>query len=456
MLKEETGEGEVVSWRYLTTLTLPMMLSFLMMSGSAPIITGGITWRYGPLGERLHLSAFLLSFAVAICLYSPIFIARNVAIRTVTDRDSLRRHLSFFFWVSLVGAVLILLVARVDFLGDPLFEQLLGATPQQTELARGGLALYAILPLLISLRSAAQACHINNNQAWICGAGSTLRVLSMFAFVAGYAMRQPWITGPILGGLAFVVGIGTETLLVSALLYNKPQLKRGQTGGARLLSYRQYLQYTLPLMSGTMIRTFVPPLIISLIALTGTAREGMAAYDLLRSTIWIGLSAIFALQPMMISCATSRENLRRIISFSLGVVLVIVSGFSLIVFTPLRQMIYETALQVDNHVILTLLYQALPWLLLLPLLMGSDMLLHGLLTRSGKTIWSLLGNATGALLLLGAGHFLKLGQANGVLVAILALLCLHLVNISFLGGWLLSGGLDRALSKKNLADALTA
>ena len=80
-----------LSISYLAWFCLPLALTFLMMSGAAPLVSNGITWMHGARGERIHLSAFLMSFATCIMIYSPMFVARNVAIRTITCRRSMAR-----------------------------------------------------------------------------------------------------------------------------------------------------------------------------------------------------------------------------------------------------------------------------------------------------------------------------------------------------------------------------
>ena len=95
-----------------------MALTFLMMSGAAPVITAGIAWKFDAEGEALHLPAFLLSFTVAIFLYSPTFIARNTAVRMVTGRASLWRFVGFYGIFALLCGIAMVLVSQVDCLGD--------------------------------------------------------------------------------------------------------------------------------------------------------------------------------------------------------------------------------------------------------------------------------------------------------------------------------------------------
>ena len=90
-----------------------MVLSFVMMSGAAPIVTGGVAWKFGPEGESLHLSAFLVCFMSALLLYSPVFVSREIAIRTVTDSASKRQYLRFFMAVSGTCSLLVVVMSQM-------------------------------------------------------------------------------------------------------------------------------------------------------------------------------------------------------------------------------------------------------------------------------------------------------------------------------------------------------
>ena len=100
---------------YLVWFSAPLALTFLMMSGAAPLVSNGITWMHGAEGERIHLSAFLMTFVTALFIYSPMFTARNVAIRTVADRRSMRTFTLFYAVGSLISGTLLILVLSVAF-----------------------------------------------------------------------------------------------------------------------------------------------------------------------------------------------------------------------------------------------------------------------------------------------------------------------------------------------------
>lgn len=442
----------LTAWRLLN-LCLPMGLTFLMMSGAAPIITGGISRRYGAAGESVHLTAFQLAFAVAIFLYSPVFVARNVAIRTVHDRAAIHRYLIFFLAIAATCAAGIVVVSQVDAAGNLILVRCMGRSPEIAALARQGMLFFAPLPLLIVFRSLGQACHMNNDEAWYSGAASALRLSSMALFAFTVGLTMPGLHGARYGGMTFLVGITCETVLTVLIVITKRQW-RTRDGGQPPMSYAQYSRYAMPLMGAAVIRTSIPPIMLGLISLTAHREAGTAAYNLLHATVWISISFLFSLQPSTVTCATSRDNLRMLIRFSLGIGSVITMFLVTVAFTPLRDLIFVRVLQVDNRLLLQLLYEALPWVALLPLLTSADNILNALHTRAGSTRWVTVGTISGILVLIAVAFTIDLSRVNGATMAVIAFLICHVINIAVMTAALWRSGLDAALSRRSLAETV--
>ena len=124
-----TSNHQHLTLRQLINLAAPMALSFVMMSGTAPIVTGGIAWKFGPEGESLHLSAFLVCFLSALLFYSAVLVSSEIAIRTVTDSASKRQYLRFFMAVSGACSVLLIVMSQVTPLNVFFYERLIGVDP---------------------------------------------------------------------------------------------------------------------------------------------------------------------------------------------------------------------------------------------------------------------------------------------------------------------------------------
>ena len=444
-------EPESLTIGFLVRFSLPLAMTFLMMAGAAPIVSNGITWMHGAEGERVHLSAFLMTFALSLFIYSPMFMARNIAIRTVHDRRSMKRYLVFMVACAAISSVLVLLVSRIDAVGHFVFGTMLHADATAERLARQGMMLFVPIPIFIALRGLGQGCHITNGQNWYIGAGTALRLTTMAVFVFGYAIHHD-LSGPVLGGLTYLLGIGIETALVLATLANKPQWRT--VSGDAVLSYRQFLRYAGPLMAGSMCNQLLGPLLIFLILIGRQPVENAAAFNLLRDTGWLLFSMLMTIQPAVVTHATSPRNLRAILRFICFFAACISGLTALIALTPLHRMIFIGWFEVDNVIIQQLTFTALLWLIPMPFINVANLCTAALHVRSGRTLWVWAGNAIGLVVLFAAARILNISAYDGVVVAVAGSALFHLTAAAVQAIGLLGDGLHVAASPVTLAERL--
>ncbi len=450
---DTSGGSERLTLRYLLWFSLPLALTFLMMSGSAPIVSVGIARMHGAAGERTHLAAFLMTFVTALTIYSPMFVARNVAIRTIHDRRSLKRYVAFVGGCGLVNALVLLLVSRVDLFGHFVYGICLHADAEMEAMARQGLLVFVPVPILVALRGLGQGCHITNENNWYVGFGTGLRLIMMAVFVFGYGIRSE-LSGPILGGLTYLIGIGSETVFVLAMLWNKPQWTVYESGP--VLSYAQFAQYAFPLMSGAFFNQLSGPILIHLINKGRFPDENGATFDLMRGSAWLIFSTLMSLQPAVLRHATSRHNLGVILKYAGALLACLTTVAVVLATTPLKHWLYIDLFNVDNAKIVELTYLCLFWLIPIPLINVANLFTSALHTRSGRTLWVTAGNGLGLGLLVLAGVVLEKGTYDGVIVAVVGNAVFYLAAATVQTIGLLNGGLAAALSPKHLADTMEA
>lgn len=444
-----TSNHQHLTLRQLINLAAPMALSFVMMSGTAPIVTGGIAWKFGPEGESLHLSAFLVCFLSALLFYSAVLVSREIAIRTVTDSASKRQYLRFFMAVSGACSVLLIVMSQVTPLNVFFYERLIGVDPLTRELACEGLIYFVPLPFVVSLRSYFQSRHINQRAAWYNGAGTVVRLIAMAVFVFGFAVHMPDMTGPVLGGLTFLIGLSFETLFVFAAAHRH----RLPIGNAAV-STGTMLKFAGPLILSAVTRMIIPMVLIRLITVTTYPEEGRAGYDLIRSTLWLSLSIMYAMQPTIVSCATSRENLLLLRRTSMALAVLVACCFAVVAFTPLHRLLFVDLMDLDNVLIQTLLFDALPWATALPLIVMVDIFLVSLHMRAGSTLWVWAGRTSGLVVLLLIAGLADLSAFNGVKLVVFAEILQHLAAIILLSIGMLKQGIERSLHRGTVAESM--
>lgn len=437
-------EPRSLSVGYLTRFSLPLALTFLMMSGAAPLVSNGITWAHGSEGESLHLSAFLMTFALSVFCYSPVFTARNVANRTIIDRPSLYAFARFYLLWGTIGSGLILLLALHRPSTSFVLEKLLSAPPRTVDLVRSGMLVFTPIPILIALRGMGQGCHITNGQTTYVGIGTLLRFTTMAVFIFGYAVHHS-LSGPVLGGLTYLFGISAETVFVLFTLRGKTQWTQ-RYAITPPLAITDFFLLAGPLLLATVLQQILNPILIYLINISNAPAVNGATFNLVRDTVWILVSIMMTIQSSVISFATSWENFRLILRFAIVMWLAITGIAIVLAFTPLKEMVFVGWLQVDNQDILKITYQCLRWMVFIPIATVVYHFVVSLHTRSGRTGWVTLGNITGLLVIILIPRMLDLQFVDGAVLAIIANAVFMLSSAAIQGIGFLRGGFSAALT----------
>ncbi|MHC4470837.1 MAG: hypothetical protein ACYS99_07715, partial [Planctomycetota bacterium] len=190
-------------------LYLPLALTFLLMSGSSPIINKGI----GHLpDETTGLAAFANAFVICLFLYSPCFAVRDLAQKLVRCRTSYRRVLLFHLAVSTACTGLLLLISLTPLLDGPILRGIMRLPENLTGPVKRAVLAFVPMPTLIVLRGVHQAAHITNDTPKWIGVGTACRFVTLTITV--FALGIPLgLEGGVMGGLAFAVGVATEMVV---------------------------------------------------------------------------------------------------------------------------------------------------------------------------------------------------------------------------------------------------
>ena len=406
--------------------SVPLILTFLMMSGAAPIVTDGITTSFNAELEKLHLPAFALTFSIALVIYSPCFTSRNVSIRTFKNSANIKNVITVYFCIAAFCTILLLLVALFEPLSRFVFISFLGSDENTYKIASKGLLAFLPCPLFLVFRAFAQSIHIIRRNTWIVGIGSLARLCSMAAFIYLAAVNME-ISGPVMGGLAFSIGVGTE-LILNALFLRKYRNSEPESDNTKIMSIPSIWNYISPLLLSIYLTRFLTPVVFYIIKSTQNSEEGLGGYQLFHSTMWVSLSLLFSIQPIILNFADSKVNFRKIITFNLKISVFIIICLYLLTFTDLKVLFYEDFMKVDNRIILDFLYTTLPLTLILPFINLSSLTLIALHTRSGHTKWLAFGNIAGyaALLIFST---IPVGNINGTTLAVVCYIIFDSVNI---------------------------
>jgi hypothetical protein len=410
------GPDAPFTLRRLFGLWLPLAFTFLLMSGSSPIVTRGIATLPG---AKAGLAAFCDAFRVAIFLHAPTFVVRDIAIRSVRDRRSYHRVLRFTVAVSAVCTVLELVVALTP-AGDWLLGEVVRTPPELVAMTKRAILPFAALPLLLSLRGVHQGVHIRGETTRWVGIGTALRLggIAVFALVLAPHLG---IEAAVMGSLCFVVALIVEVIVNTTSAHRVSPILATRDTGEDDGTMGALARFALPLMIANLGGVLFQPLVSRVAGAAGDPETSKAALQVLISWVWFFSSTIFAMQALAIAHAT-RERLGTLVRFGV----LVAAGFSAVFTTvallpPARDFVLRTIFNVHLADVRTFVSQALPLAIGFPILVLLRALLRGLIVRSGRTGWVMLTTAAGLLALFVLDRFgLVGGEENGTIPAVQA------------------------------------
>lgn len=410
-------------------LYLPLAFTFLLMSGSSPLVNKGI----GHLpDETAGLAAFGNAFVICIFLYSPLFMVRDAALKYVRGRTSYRRTVLFHLALAGVCTVPLLVVSLTSFLDGPLLHGAMNLPTELVPRVKNAVLAFLPVPVLITFRGVHQAVHITNDTANWVGIGTAGRflMLGLFIFAVGVPLR---IEGAVMGGLAFSIGIATETAIVLVTARRKADFLRRDHPALPPPTTRELWMFAGPLLVANAMGVFLQPLTLSIVNSAALGETSAAAFNVVKSFTWFFCSTLFAMQAMTLARADSLGNLRRILVYGL-----IPAGlFSGLIFLVLavpgvRRGVLQGFFEIDDPATLEFIRETLPWTLILPLVMALRATGRGLLMRGGRTSFVTLASTVALAVLVAAKLGVPMGDVeNGAVTGYLV--------------WVLSLGIEATL-----------
>jgi Progressive ankylosis protein (ANKH) len=406
-------------------LWLPLAFTFLLMSGSSPIVSAGITRLPG---AKQGLASFCDAFRVSIFLHAPLFVVRDIAIRSVRDRRSYVRLLIFVGIVAVVSSLAEFIVALTP-LGDWILLGVLKTPADLVAPTKRALLPFSLIPILIALRGVHQGIHIRGETAIWVGIGTALRMCALAAFALVISPHLG-LEGGVMGAWAFVLGLIAETIVTMASALRGSAMIADRTADPNDTGLRGLAAFALPLMLANLVGVLYQPLVSRVAGGAGDPETSKASLQILISWVWFFSSSLFAMQALTIAHAANRAHLMRIVRFGAIVAGVFATIFLTTAFIPaVRDTVLITILGVREPDLYAFITEALPYAVVFPILVLARALLRGLIVRSGHTGWVVITTLAGlgALVALDQSGILD-GRKNGSVPAVEAWLLASFVE----------------------------
>ena len=324
------------------------------------------------------LAAFSIAFAFNTTFSGIISVSTQAGMAYTTDRHSFWRIARFYFFISLIPFVLIEAVALTP-IGDWLFGQMMGASPEVTRLAKSASAVMGLWIFPNQIRNLATALCMMRRRTMPISHSTIVRLASQ----AGMLMVLPfWMEGAVAGAASLVGGMIVEAVYmfwVSRSIYRELPARGGEQA-----SDRQMWGFSWPLMITQITENGVPLVINFFLGRLANPDLALAAFGVVSALNSLVASPLRNLVQTAQALVHNRKDMYVMLQFSHRLALV----YSVLViglfYTPMRDVILSSVMGLPPK----LSEYAAPgvqMLLLVVIVWGYSSLFRGLLSAMRKT-----------------------------------------------------------------------
>ena len=292
-----------------------------------------------------NLAAYGVAFALAILIEAPVIMLMSAATSLVRDRVTYLKLRNFARFLSLAttGMLLVLLIPGVY---RWLTGTVIGLPAEVADLTYGALWFFLPWPSAIGYRRFLQGVLIRAGKTRLVAWGTVIRLFAMVAaaLVGFFVLDMP---GAWVGGLALGTGVTVEAVVarfmaastVRELLEGKGDLEfRG-----RKVTYRDIAKFYFPLALTSLIGLTIQPLLTFFMGRSVAPIESLAIFPVVHALSFFFRSMGLAFQDTAIALMGDRfTHLPELKKFSFSLGLATTAGLSLVAFTPLSRLWFET------------------------------------------------------------------------------------------------------------------
>lgn len=415
---------------------LPLFASWIMMTIEGPITSATIS----RLPNKLEmLAAYGLVMSLSVFIESPII--NLLATSTALVKDQASYRLARRFTLILIS-VLTVITFSIGFI-TPVFELvvpgILGVPANIARWVRPGMQIMLLFSAAIGWRRFQQGVLINLDQGKRIAQGTGVRLVIMILIIVGLVFYTD-LAGIQVGTLGIITGILAESMFITwhtrRGVITLPAEKEGPQ-----LTMRELLWFHLPLAGTSIMILIVQPLVSAALARMANPAESLAVWPIIFQTMLVLRAPALSLPEVVIAKTDGPHSWLPLRTFTLTMTIVMLIFTTIFIFTPLSHF-YLTAVQGLDTALTATVRQALPWLLLFPVLWVINAWLRGLLIshRATRAVnGSMATNLIITLVVLAIG---MATSAPGLVIASIALVLAAAGETAY-QGWRLGIVMDR-------------
>ncbi len=341
----------------------PLAATWMMMAVEGPLIAATIARLPDP---TLNLAAHGVVFAIAILVEAPVIMLMTAATALVRDRESLRKLWIFAQGLNVLATVLVL-VALLPFVFDPLVLGLLALPRDVADLIYGALWIFLPWPGAIGYRRFIHGVMIAAGQTRQVALGTVFRLATM----AGTALTLPVITdlhGAWVGAASLTAGVCVEAIaarIMAAGAIRRFRAVSAEESVTPAPTYRGIVSFYYPLALTALVALSTHPILTFLVGRARDPLESLAILPVVHALSFFFRAMGLSYQEAAIALMGKEFEHRPAVGrFALGMGLATSVGYALIVVTPLFGVWFEgiSGLTPDLSA-----YARIPALVLIPL-----------------------------------------------------------------------------------------
>lgn len=363
---------------------------------------------------EVSTAAFQILMGLALWIESPIIDLLSTSTTLAKTRQNYVELSRFVWW--LIGTVTFVHVVLVF---TPLFsivtEQLMGVPANVAHEARIGLAVMIPWAGFIGWRRYLQGLLIRNGRTKLVGAGTAIRVATMFtsAFVLFFTVHLPSVQ---IAGISLICAVGAESTFAHWATRDTIRRRYSHDTQGEPLTMRKLRHFHLPLTATTMMTMLSTPLVSAALARAPFSIAQLAGYQVAITLVWLMRTTVYALPEVVITLYRDEASAEALRKFCIRLGLIASGTMAVIWASGLDKLFFGKVLGAKADIV-SIAHLAFIAAVLTPLVGACQSYVRGMLTAHHLTVSRLLAVGVSVATLVASLVASILLHVNGVVAA---------------------------------------
>jgi progressive ankylosis protein len=321
-----------LSFKKVLLFWIPLAATWLMMSVEGPYLSAVIARMADP---KYNLAAYGVAFSFAIIVEAPVIMMMSASTALVKGYGSFCRLKKFTYTTNLI-TTLVMIIFNLSPVFYFITETLIGLPREVSSLTHTATTILIPWPASIGYRRFYQGVMIKHNQTRRVAYGTVVRLVCMSgtAFVLFVYSN---FEGAVIGAFALSAGVISEALASKLMVFDiLKKIKAEDPAKDEILSYKEIINFYLPLALTSFIGLAVQPMITFFVGRSRMPLESLAVLPVISSLVFIFRSVGLSFQEVGIALIGDKfENYRILKNFALVAGVGVVALLAFVSFTPL-------------------------------------------------------------------------------------------------------------------------